>query len=196
MKRVILVISALLITMTLLGCGSDDSDTLESTLIFSKKGAVTNVIVEPFTKDYYDVDGLRTFFNEKVNEYKTSGEKGTIALSDIEIKGGVAKATLDFDSAQTYQDFYNTELFYGTINDAYDAGYTLNITLKEVNGKETISKNDLMEMQKKKIIIVSEKIAVVSKNKIKYASANVEVIDKNNVRISSDSTGLAYLVLE
>jgi len=196
LKRFLLLISTLLITMMFAGCGQGKEEFPESTLIFSKKGEVTNVIVESFTKDYYDVNGLTTFFNEKINEFKSSGDKGSITLTDLEVKDGLAKATLDFDSAGTYQDFYNTELFYGTVNDAYDAGYTLNITLKEINGKETISKNEIMEMPKAKIIVLGEHMTVVSKRNIKYASANVEVVNKNKIRISSDSAGLAYLILE
>lgn len=196
MKRLSLVLIALLITASLSGCGDSADEYSESTLVFSKKGAVTDVIIEPFEKDYYDEAGLSTFFNEKINDFQSSSDKGTIILSSLKAEKGIAKAVLDFDCAKTYQQFYNTDCFYGTINDAYDSGYGLNVTLKEINGTSTIKKEDIMEMQNKHIIIVAEPINIVSKDKIKYTSANVEVINNKNVRISSDSSGLAYLILE
>ena len=182
--------------MMLSGCGQNPDNFTESSLIFSKKGAVTDVIVEPFGQDYYDEEGLNTFFAEKINDFKASTDSGNVVLSSLDVNKGIARAVLDFDKAETYQSFYNVDCFYGTINDAYDTGYGLNVTLKAVDSSETIKKEDLMNMQKKRIIILGEQIQVFTKDKIKYTSANVEVINNKNVRISSDSSGLAYLVLE
>lgn len=196
MKKHLLVIISLLITMVLSGCGKNSDDYSESTLVFAKNGAVTDVIVESFAETYYDEAGLNTFFNEKINEFMTSSDKGTVSLTSIKVEGGVAKATLEFNKAEAYQQFYNSDCFYGTINDAYDAGYGLNVTLKAINGTDTIKKEDIMAMPKSKIIIVGEHRNIVTKEKIKYASANVEVLSNKNVRISSDASGLAYLILE
>lgn len=53
-----------------------------------------------------------------------------------------------------------------------------------------------MGMQKEDIIIVSEVVRINSPKKIEYTSANVDVIDERNARVSSESAGLAYIVVK
>ena len=53
-----------------------------------------------------------------------------------------------------------------------------------------------MKMKDESIIVISEVVRVRSPKKIIYTSANVEVIDEKNARVSSDSTGLAYIVVK
>ena len=73
--------------------------------------------------------------------------------------------------------------------DTLKNGDTISITLKDSNG------NPIAD-QKVDIIIVSEVVRINSPKKIEYTSANVDVIDERNARVSSESAGLAYIVVK
>lgn len=196
MKKFYLVLLSVLM-FSLLGCSEKTEDTNETSVVISKKGEITNIIVESFLEDYYTEDGLKTFFTEKIREYDSNpADEIGISLDSLVVADGIAKATLHFSNYKAYSEFYNTDFFYGTVNEAYDSGYIMDTTLKAPRSSETISKADLMKNADRTIIILSEPILVSAPKKIIYASANVEIIDEKHVRISSDSTGLAYILME
>ena len=72
----------------------------------------------------------------------------------------------------------------------------MNVILKSAVGTETIGKDEIITMGKNNILIVSDKVAVRTGMPILYTSANVEVLDEKQARISSESEGLAYLILK
>lgn len=199
LKKYIYFLLSICIILAITGCGKKDKDEeyYETTLTFDKEGTVTDVIVESFTEDYYSEDGLKAYFQEKISEYNSSNMgEGDVNLENLSVEDGKARATLVFDSADTYTSFYGPATFYGTINDAYDKGYITETVLKSVNSSETLSKMDLMKMRKDNIIIVSEVVRVICPSKITHTSANVEIINDKEVRISSDSTGMAYILVK
>lgn len=196
MKKTVLALTIISLCLCIVGCGNKPASYNESTLIFDKKGAVKDIIVEPFDKDYYTEQGLTTFFNEAISEFSIKYPAGVVLLSDILVEDGIARATLNFDDVKTYKEFYGADVFWGTISDAYDNGYNMDVTLKSTSSDKTIGKSEIMDMAKKPILIIDEPICVKTAQNIKFASANVEIINGKLVRISSDSSGLAYLILE
>ena len=196
MKKLILFCLCLSLAFSFTGCGKEEEeDFFETTLSFDKEGKVTDVIVESFSEEYYSEDGLRAFFQEKISDYNSSNiGTGDVKLTELSVSDGKAKAVLVFDNTDTYTAFYGTKAFYGTVSKAYDKGYIQETVLKKVGDSKTISKIDLMKMSDANIIVVSEVVRVKCPNKIEYTSANVELIDDKNARVSSDSTGLAYIV--
>ena len=199
MKKLIYLMLIFGLLASFVGCKSDskEEDYFETTLIFDKNESITDVIVEPFSEDYYSEDGLNAYFQEKISEYNSTNiGQGEVKLNELKIEDGKAKASLVFDSSDTYTTFYGTNAFYGTVSKAYDKGLIAETVLKKVGANETISKIDLMKMDDVEIIVVSEVVRVKSPKKIIYTSANVELIDEKNARVSSDSTGLAYIVVK
>lgn len=198
MKKLMIFCLCLCLTFAFYGCGDkEEEEYFETTLSFEKDGRVTDAIVESFAKDYYSEEGLRAFFQEKISEYNSSNIGGDdVTLSELVIENGIARATLDFENTDAYTSFYGQTLFYGTISDAYDKGYIQETVLKKVGASDTISKVDLMKMSNETIIVVGEVVRIHSPKKIEYTSANIELIDDKNARVSSDSTGLAYLIVK
>ena len=199
MKRILYLILCLCLLVSLAACGKDkkEEDFFETTLSFNKDGSITDVIVESFSEDYYSEEGLKAYFQEKISEYNSSNiGQGSVVLDELTVQDGKAKAVMYFDSSDTYASFYGTKTFYGTVNDAYDKGYITEMVLKKVGGTETISKMDLMKMSDEYIIIVGEVVRVKSPKQIEYISANVEMINDKEVRVSSDSTGMAFMLVK
>jgi len=198
-KKFIYVLLFSLLIVSLAGCGkeSEPKEYSETTVSFDKDGKITQVIVEDFSEPYYTEAGLKAFFDEKIKDFNsTNFGMGDVELEALSVTDGIARATLLFDSSDTYKNFSGNSIFFGTVSEAYDKGYITETVLKAYGAEETISKNDLMKLSKNNIIVVSESVRVVCPQKIAYTSANIEVIDDRMVRISSDSTGLAYIVLK
>lgn len=200
MKKFIFVLLCTFLIASLAGCGGDaavEENAYETTITFDKDGKITEVIVESFDQPYYTEEGLRAFFQEKIKDYNSTNiGNGTIELKSLSVEDGIARATLEFDDDDTYKAFNGNSVFYGTVSDAYDKGYITETVLKAYGTEGTISKNDLMKMNKSTIVVVSESIRVICPSKITYTSANVEIIDDRMVRVSSESTGFAYIVLK
>lgn len=194
MSKVFKACICILMCMCLTGCSRFEEPITETTLQVSKGGAVVETIVEMFDKDYYNVDELKGEISDAIMQYP--GAADSIKFDDIHTEDNNVYVTLEFASLKDYEQFQKKEAFYGSINDAYDAGYSMDVTLKGIKEGDKISKAELMQMSDEKIIIVSEPVCLRTPYKIAYVSANVEVIDSKCARISNESTGLAYVVLK
>lgn len=195
MKKILLLLSILIMTFCFSACDKAQESFDESTLVLSKKGTVEQTIVESFDKPYYDINELKLEYENAVNDYNKSHED-SISLNDLKNMNGNVYVELNYSTCDAYEIFQNEELFVGTINDAYDNGYSMDVTLQGVKDKDIISKKELMDMKDMNIVIVSEPVLIKTFSNIAYISANVEVVDKNKARISGENDGLAYLILK
>ena len=190
---VILIFAALL---ALGGCTSDEENFEETTLTVQKRGKVTENIVESFNKDYYNIEELKGEFATAISDYNDSIGSEEIQLKKIELKDQKVYVDLVFTGPSDYESFVGETLFVGTLSDAYDNGYSLDVTLKGVEKGDKIGKIQLMGMMDKNIIILSEHVRINTFKDIAYVSANVDLIDSDSARVLSESDGLAYLILE
>ena len=196
MKRSISKILILAFVLVLTGCSSSDDDFEETTLIVEKRGRVIEKIVEPFGKDYYDINELKSEFEKSVADYNASIGGDEIELNKIELKDSKVYVNIEFNGPSDYQSFIGESLFVGTVSDAYDNGYTMDVVLKGVKDGDKIEKVQIMGMNDRTIIILSEHVRIKTFRDIAYVSANVDVIDDREARVLSESEGLAYLILD
>jgi len=184
-----------------MGCGNDgtlsEDSYDETTISIDKKGRVKEQVVESFNKDYYDINELQSEINSAINDCNSqNGAESSITLKNVKQENGNVYVTLQFTDTHAYESLQNETLFYGTINEAYDKGHSMDVTLKGVQNGDKISKVQIMGMSDKHIVILSEPVKLKTGIPIEYVSANVDVLSKNEVRILSESGGLAYVVLE
>lgn len=183
--------------LSLCGCAGSSKSFDETTVIVGKNGKITDAIVEDFDKQYYQKNGLLDMVNEEISQYvKLTGDEDAVKLSRFEIENGKAHVYIDFQDYSDYAAFNKVDFFYGSVSTAYEKGYDMNVLLKSASGTETIGKDELITMGKNNILIVSDKVAIRTGMSILYTSANVEVLDEKQARISSESEGLAYLILK
>ena len=186
-----------LVLIPLCGCAKDEYDFAETTITVEKRGRVKESIVESFDKDYYNLDELTQEFTSSVEEYNEAIGGQEIKLRGIELKkDSKIYVDLEFTGPSDYENFVGEKLFVGTVGDAYDNGYTMDVVLKGVDKGDKIDKLKIMSMSDRNIIIMSEHARVRTFKDIAYVSANVDVIDSNEARVLSESDGLAYLILE
>ena len=196
MNRRIRNIIMLVLILALTGCAAKDEDFEETTITVARKGKVTEKIVESFGRDYYDLEELKGEFARSVSDYNESIGGEEIELRGVELKDSKIYVNIDFKGPSDYERFVGETLFVGSINDAYDEGYTMDVTLKGVKSGDKIGKVQIMGMKDKNIVILSEHVRINTFRDIAYVSANVDVIGSRSARVLSESDGLAYLILE
>ena len=196
MKKKCFLICIFALLLALSGCKDTEDDFEETTITVSKRGKVSEKIVESFNKDYYDLAELEDEFTRSVMEYNAAIGSEEISVKSIEQKDAKVYVDIDFNGPSDYESFVGESLFVGSISDAYDNGYTMDVTLKGVDAGDLISKVQIMGMSDKSIVILSEHVRVRTFRDIAYVSANVDMIDSNEARVLSESDGLAYLILK
>lgn len=196
-KISIMMITWITCMISLCGCAEQKIDTDMTTVFVHKDGRITDAIVEDFGQSYYNVTELQTMTNKELTAYnQTTGSVESAVLSSYEVTDGVAKVFIDFATAADYGAFNGKDCFFGTVAEAYEAGYALDVTLKSVSGDETLDKSALLEKGKYKILIIEEHVDIEMYKKILYTSANVELIEDNHARVSDEAEGFAYLIVK
>ena len=190
-KMVLLLLAAALL---LAGCGGNESTEDVTNLEFRKNGQVVHTIVEDFSASYYSLDELQSQVQTQVDAYNESAGSARIKVNSAEVNDGVITMVMTFQGAEDYSSFYRQALYCGTVRDAFNAGYDLNIEL--VSAQEegtTIGRQDILEMGDRHIIVVREPIAVRPYADILYASSSVEVSGSREATVT-DSEALSYII--
>ena len=159
---------------TLAGCSLPSNNTNTSVTV-DENGALTEVIVEDQGDDTYTPEELQAFIEENLATYNQGQEQPPVTLENCKIENGSVRLTLHYASCTDYMNFNQVTCFLGTIKEAEDAGYSLERTWLEPNGREG-DEAIIREREKEwKIFIISEPINVRLPDKILYASDNVKV---------------------
>ena len=190
-KMVLLLLTAALL---LAGCGGD-KDTEEATnLEFRKNGQVVHTIVEDFSASYYSLDELMSEVSSQADTYNGTAGSKRITVDSAEVKDGVITMVMTFQSAADYSSFYRQALFCGTVKEAFDAGYDLDVTLKSVTEEgTTVGRQDILEMGERHIIVLREAVTVRPWADILYVSGDVEATGSREAA-STDPQALSYII--
>lgn len=128
--RALLTAGFCLLVLTACGGASLPEKIEKTTIAIDAKGAVTTYLVESFDKDYYDISELTSMAVEDAAAFNTeakSGEGVPVTVEKVELleNGTDARITYRFDTAESYSEYMEGTLFYGTVSEALLAGYHL-----------------------------------------------------------------------
>lgn len=205
------VAAVLLITGILAGgCGkSDAGDSVEAGIVSAsaievqKDGRIVETITEEFSEDYYSEDALRNMILSEVADFNMDAPED-ISVDKLEKKDGVVTVMFSYPSAEVYSEYNSNQyeerkIFCGTVAEAYDAGYSLEVTLKSAkNEEEIIGKEEILGMGERHIVIVDEPMHIKTFQKILYVSENVAAAGKNQAELSEqpeDGESKEYYVI-
>lgn len=197
--------AGILVTALLLGgCGknetSNSAETIQAGKISSavielqKDGSVVETITEEFTKNYYNEENLKNMLLSEVADYNNGSENGNLSVERFENKDGKLMVQLKYPSTDAYTD-YNTNqyndstIFCGTVAEAYDAGYSFDISMTDSKGEETIGKEELLGMGENRMLITKVPMRVKLPGKIMYAGENIIVESRNQAIMQADENG-------
>lgn len=109
----------------LAGCGSQEKGAGVSSISFGKDGEITHQIVGSFEQNYYDLDGLKSLAQERVEEYCAEHDPEDVYLESVKEKGGEISILFQYATAEDYSGFNYRKLYMGTVGDANEEGYDL-----------------------------------------------------------------------
>ena len=187
MKKIKTFSMVLIALLFLTSCGGVKVD--ETTLVINNKQGVEEAIVEEFSKDYYNDKDMKTFIQDRIDEYNNSAGSTKVSLNTYDVTDGKAKVNIKYDSVKDYARFNNREAFGGNITEALISEYDFDASFYAVdNGeiKDSISSSKIIELRDYNVLIIKENVNVKVPGNIAYVSGNVKVLDKNTAKVVVD----------
>ena len=196
-NKLLTIMLCMLLTFALCACGETEKiDT--SYLKIGNEGSVTSVIVEDFDKAYYTIEGLENMIQEEIFKYNETNQNAISLESTVvdKEKPEIVTVTLKFAACDDYSNFNDVQLFYGTVEQALNEGYSLNVSLDSVADDGTsITMNDIASMSDSYILIMEENGKVLLPKKAVYISSGVTVINSKHIDVES-TDGLSYVIMK
>lgn len=190
---VVIALIILILIGTRCAGGSSDTDTAKeevpvdetaSRVQFTKKGALTVTSVESFDKDYYDQTELQEAIDSEVAEYGDG-----VSAGDLTVENGTATLVMRYDSAADYVAFNDQEMFWGTLQEAEDAGYDLSGlsgTTNAQNKDETFGEGTALTLADNTLIVITEPLDILTPTAILYASSNLTIANSDYATVNGD----------
>jgi len=198
----------LMITMVLGFSGCTQEEVIipvtEPTLEVTSEGNLIAYLVEDFDKDYYVLEELDAMVREEVAEYVAeqalvteTGAEGMAVESVTMAEDGSKKVVvaLKFANSEIYEDYFDAEIFYGTVGEAAQQGYDLSAALTNVEDGELFAREDVEKQSKRKILITEEAVIVRLPKKVLYLGANAALTEDGFVDCTQ-SEGLKLMIFK
>ncbi|MBQ8592415.1 MAG: hypothetical protein IJ485_06700 [Lachnospiraceae bacterium] len=193
MRKLTGIFSVVCLVTMLTGCMGGSEDTgIANILTIQKNGEVTETITEDFDKAYYAEEDLKEFVLEEIAAYNRTKEKDSIQIDKLTVENNKVMMKLTYKTSEDYQNFTSYTMFHGSVAEAYNAGYNLNVTLQSTTESPSIGRNELLEMGDNRIIITDAVLDIKVSDNILYISDNVSLRDDKQVTIGGE--GLAYII--
>ena len=210
MKKFSKILPLAIMVLLLGGCGKT---TVEMTTIaIQKDGTIRHTMVEDFGEE--SVEELEKLMSEKAADYNNNNSAGAggVTVDEVEAGDGVIRVVMTYPDAAAFDGFMNMDVvavdpalrapfFYGTVEDAYEQGYDLEIEMHSSEDDSALQgKGDLLAMGKNRIIIYDSEmnlgapVQISTQDELLYISDNVAVAGKNVVEIA-ETDELAYILL-
>lgn len=183
------------VTIILSGCATKNEMT-NTTLEIKKDGTLEQSIVETFEKDYYDAIELQEMIESEISDFNLTDGSEKIQLNEVELKEDAAYPVLTYGDSTSYAEFNEVTFFYGTIAQAYEEGFDLDIMLTSAKDNEEIGKDDILQMGDHYLVIAEESIEIETFHNIEYISGNVTLNGKKEAMVTTQEGELAYIIFK
>ncbi len=195
--------SILCLVMLFSGCGQVEvpQDLMVPAISVTGQGEVTAYIVEDFDKDYYDLAELRTMVEDELSKFneihKNDLGMEAVRLTSLTVAGEVPKAVLVliFRDTSCYKDYFGKDLFYGTVAQAQESGYDLDVELVAVKDGKIIGKKEIFGMGSSRLLIVSDDVRIYGPGKPQYVTSKAAVNEDGSVE-PSDTEDNTYIIMK
>lgn len=188
----------------LLGACGAKLDVQENTIALQRNGKILEAAVETFDQSYYKEDELNSYIQNAVDDYTAEHGKKSVSVTESKVEEKKAYLTLQYENAETFQDFSGIECFSGSIVEAQSAGYDFEQDFYPVTDgkadKKTVRGSSLLEDDDLKVLIVKENSDLIVPGKIAYVSTEgTEVTSEKQVNVTqkqqdTDESVLVYVL--
>lgn len=190
MQYIVSILLAIMIITT--GCSEKELEANIDTVFIEGKTNIIGAIVEPFDKPYYNGDELQRFIEDELAFYNSEAGAGEITINKFEVTDKAAKVFLQYTSYIDYANFNGIEFFVGTVEEALEAGYDFDENFLNYAKLTKVSKDDVTEKKKSKVLITDEDIVIQVNGTIQYISDNVKEKSKKSAQLTGQK--LSYII--
>ena len=202
-KRMVALSCCIGMCMLMAACGTK-LDVQENTIALQRNGKILEAAVETFDQSYYKEDELNSYIQNAVDDYTAEHGKKSVSVTESKVEEKKAYLTLQYENAETFQDFSGIECFSGSIVEAQSAGYDFEQDFYPVtdgkSDKKTVRGSSLLEDDDLKVLIVKENSDLIVPGKIAYVSTEgTEVTSEKQVNVTqkqqdTDESVLVYVL--
>ena len=202
-KRMVALSCCIGMCMLMAACGTK-LDVQENTIALQRNGKILEAAVETFDQSYYKEDELNSYIQNAVDDYTAEHGKKSVSVTESKVEEKKAYLTLQYENAETFQDFSGIECFSGSIVEEQSAGYDFEQDFYTVTDgkadKKTVRGSSLLEDDDLKVLIVKENSDLIVPGKIAYVSTEgTEVTSEKQVNVTqkqqdTDESVLVYVL--
>ena len=202
-KRMVALSCCIGMCMLMAACGTK-LDVQENTIALQRNGKILEAAVETFDQSYYKEDELNSYIQNAVDDYTAEHGKKSVSVTESKVEEKKAYLTLQYENAETFQDFSGIECFSGSIVEAQSAGYDFEQDFYPVTDgkadKKTVRGSSLLEDDDLRVLIVKENSDLIVPGKIAYVSTEgTEVTSEKQVNVTqkqqdTDESVLVYVL--
>lgn len=194
MKRYRKLTAACLLIFCLTGCGKETAPEkiAETSIVIHTNDTITYHLIESFEQSYYNLDELTKMASDEVEQYNS--EKGLSGDNAVKLEGvtlvaespGKVSVVYQFPNVNRFCDFEEEiAFFYGTVKEAMDEGFMLDVPLKNIKDDSILDEGQLNQYENKKIVIMQTDAVVYGPAKVMLTSDDVSILEDGGLWLNS-----------
>ena len=172
-KGSLLLASMALLALTFTGCEAQEEETpiTGNAVVITEEGKLVSYMVDTFDKDYYDAEELAAMAMQEAETFSAEvdlADGAEMVIQGAEVWPDTKQVALiiEFANAESYGAYYGVEAFYGTVNEAKGAGWSLSGKLMDTKKETALSDAKLEKYGEKMIFISSDEVDIRVPGKI------------------------------
>lgn len=202
MKKVSRLAACLcLCAVVLAGCGAPKvpETIMAPTVAVSKEGETAVWLVGDFDKDYYSISELTSMAVEEAADFCAARQNENAAVVEkVEaMQDGSPRIVVSyrFDSCESCQEFLGNEIFYGTVGEAVQKGYSMDAIMRSISDSTLFTEAQLKEATDKYLVITDIKANIYCPRPVAYISNDALLNEDGSVNPSMVE-GPVYILMK
>ncbi len=192
-----------LCAVSLSGCGGVKvpDEVRETSVAVNGRGQISAWLVEDFAEDYYSLAELTRMAEDEAAEFNGragSGGKAAVTVEKVELLAGDREKIVvcyRFDSWAAYTGFGDGSLFYGTVEEAAEEGYSTNVILRSVTDETLLAGEGMKQAADRDVIITDVKAKIYCPGKVTHVSSGVLVNEDGSID-TRGIEGTVYILMK
>lgn len=191
MKKIQMVLPALVLMCALSGCTNYAKEYDANTLVVKGNGSLVEIAIEDFKDSSVKAEDLTSYVDEEISSYNDEAGKNSVKKVSIDTEDmSKVKLVLKYKDMESYNGFNSLNCTYTDFSDVEES--ELEGRFKSSDEK-SVKVADMTDTEKAEVLILSEKANVVVSGDILYYNDEVEV--KDGV-ITSSGEGNAIIIFK
>ena len=204
MKKCLTTVLSVILVLSLSGCGQTaklPEEVVNTSLVVEKDGKVISYLVNTFDKDFYILDGLEEMVKNEAEEFNaahtdTPEEALTVKTVQALDDGAMVQVVQEFDSADSYAEYNDQDLFYGTRVEALAEGISVDLGLVSAADGTPAEEQKLNKaLDKNHMIITNASAYIYCPYPVLYLSEGV-VMGEDGYVDASQSDGVVTILMK